>query len=58
VLSAEGSSRSEIEEHTGLKPHQVFRALRTLRDQGVVEMTGQPRSRTARYRRVPPTPES
>nr|BFE64802.1 hypothetical protein GCM10020063_093280 [Dactylosporangium thailandense] len=58
VLSAEGSSRSEIEERTGLKPHQVFRALKVLRDRGLVEMTGQPRSRTARYRPVPQNPEA
>ncbi|MFF0718939.1 ATP-binding protein [Micromonospora sp. NPDC003816] len=55
VLAALGvgsRSRAELETATGLRPHQIHRALRSLRRQNLVQMSGQERSRNARYTAV------
>jgi len=48
----EPRTRRELEDITGLPPHTVIYRLRKLRNHGLVEQTGAPRSRAARWRRV------
>lgn len=54
----EPRTRREVELLTGLPGHSVIYRLRKLREQGLVEQTGAPRSPTSRWRRtsgvVPP----
>ncbi|MEU6021036.1 ATP-binding protein [Micromonospora sp. NPDC047134] len=49
ALASGSRSRGELEQATGLKSHQVLRALRSLRERDLVQMSGQERSRNARY---------
>jgi ATP-dependent DNA helicase RecG len=42
-------SRADVEKATGLAYHQVIRALQRLRDRGLVEMRGKPRSRATTW---------
>jgi ATP-dependent DNA helicase RecG len=51
ALGDKDASRAEIEEITQLTHSQVINALQTLRDLGLVEMLGKPRSRTAKWRK-------
>ncbi|PXX66714.1 ATP-dependent DNA helicase RecG [Nocardia tenerifensis] len=57
VLEAIGEdevSRAEVERRTGLGPSQAIAALQSLRDRGVVEMIGLPRSKNVKWRLTPP----
>ncbi|MDQ7906844.1 ATP-binding protein [Phytohabitans sp. ZYX-F-186] len=56
VMSRTELSRTDIEQQTGLRGHQVLRALQSLRDRGLVRMIGRPRSRSARYVATSPAP--
>ncbi|MFI5932385.1 ATP-binding protein [Actinoplanes sp. NPDC051494] len=49
LLERNERSRSELETATGLAGHQILRALQHLRDNGLVRMSGRPRSRNATW---------
>lgn len=51
LLDSGDMSRAEIVESTGLSSTRVASTMQTLRDRGLVEMIGVPRSRNARWRR-------
>lgn len=50
MLAKQSLSRREIEERLGLGTSAVISWLRVLREEGVVEMTGNPRDPSVRYR--------
>lgn len=51
ALGTESLSRGELAEKTKLTPKKVINILTTLRGKGLVQMEGQPRSKSARWRR-------